>query len=96
MYFNKEELEELRLKGEQQAKEIEEKNKGFKYESEAGIQVTCNHCNNDRFDKGQVLLNSRILTFLELDWLNQSATTLVCKRCGYIHWFGKEVKRIFT
>ncbi|MFC0470318.1 hypothetical protein ACFFHM_07195 [Halalkalibacter kiskunsagensis] len=28
---------------------------------------------------------------IQVDWLNKSAKTLICKRCGYIHWFSGEV-----
>ncbi|KKM09925.1 hypothetical protein SY88_16905 [Clostridiales bacterium PH28_bin88] len=73
---------------------MEEEARGDKYESENGIQVICGHCKNDFFHKGNALLNTRGLTFLDLDWLNQSATTLICTRCGYVHWFGREVRKI--
>jgi predicted nucleic-acid-binding Zn-ribbon protein len=94
MFYNREELERLRKKGEEQAKELEEKSAGYKYKSQAGIQIFCHHCKYDHFHKGNALLNTRGLTFLDLDWLNESATTLVCHRCGFIHWFGKEVKQL--
>ncbi|MGI6450591.1 MAG: hypothetical protein ACOX3R_09960 [Desulfitobacteriia bacterium] len=91
MYYNKEELEKLRQKSEEYLKELEEKEKGFQYTSQAGKQITCLHCEHDRFAEGRALLNTRGLTFLDLDWLNEGATTLTCKRCGFIHWFGLEV-----
>lgn len=50
--------------------------------------IQCTHCGNDRFDARDMLLNTRGLTFLKLDWLNQSATALVCASCGQIQLFG--------
>lgn len=87
MYYSKEQLEEMRKKGEKDFKEIMEESKedGLKYQSEAGIQIICSHCKNERFLEGHILLNTRGLTFLGLEWLNKSAITLVCIRCGYIH-----------
>lgn len=60
-----------------------------------GIKITCPHCQNDTFEKGDAQLNTAVATFFNLDWLNKSATVLVCYHCGMIRWFGKSVKRIF-
>jgi predicted nucleic-acid-binding Zn-ribbon protein len=94
MYYSKEQLEQLRQKGEEEAKKLEQQHKSDKYKSEADIQIICMHCKHEHFEKGEALLNTRGLTFLELDWLNGSAITLACKRCGFIHWFVKEVELI--
>ena len=32
-------------------------------------------------------LNTSMMTFFGLDWLNREATCLVCGSCGYVHWF---------
>ena len=97
MFYSKEELEKLRLKGEEEARKLEEermaKEEGFLFESAANILIRCNHCGHDRFERGSALMNTRGLTFLDLDWLNEAAHTLMCKHCGLIHWFGKEVKQ---
>lgn len=94
MYYNKEELERMRKKGEEYLRQEEEKLKGYKYTSEAELQITCTHCKYERFEQGKALLNTRGMTFLDLDWLNENATTLICKRCGYIHWFSQKVTEI--
>lgn len=60
----------------------------------AGIQVVCPHCRNDVFEKGEAQLNTAAATFLNLDWLNKSATVLICTGCGYIQWFGKSLEKI--
>lgn len=52
-----------------------------------GKQLFCVICRHDLFSRRSVLLNTRILTFLHLDWLNKASTSVVCDRCGYIHSF---------
>ena len=49
--------------------------------------VTCPHCSNDRFVEGRAQLNTAGMSFLNLDWANRSAATLVCTSCGRIEWF---------
>ncbi|UQZ37326.1 hypothetical protein C2I18_00775 [Paenibacillus sp. PK3_47] len=58
-----------------------------------GLEVICVHCRYDRFEHGFAQLNTAFLSFLNLDFANRSANTLTCGRCGYVHWFNKEVKR---
>ena len=50
-------------------------------------QLTCGVCGNDHFFKKRILLNTSILTFFKLDWLNKSATCFVCSECTHIIWF---------
>lgn len=52
-----------------------------------GRPITCAHCGNESFDTREILLNTRGLTFLNLDWLNQSATAVVCAHCGLVQLF---------
>ncbi len=91
MYYSKEELEKIRKQGEEKLEKLGlDKVKdinGYKYKAN-DIQVTCVHCKHDKFEYSNALLNSRGMSFLGLDWLNDSASTLMCKRCGFIHWFG--------
>jgi predicted nucleic-acid-binding Zn-ribbon protein len=94
VYYNKEELERLKKQSEEYWKQKEEEEKGYKYTSEAGLQIVCTHCKYERFEQSKALLNTRGMTFLDLDWLNDDATILICKRCGYTHWFCKEVKKV--
>lgn len=49
--------------------------------------VICSHCGGQRFEKSTALLNSRGLTFLDLDWANAEADIFICKKCGHIEWF---------
>ncbi len=59
----------------------------------AGRKVVCPHCGEDRFDEGTVLLNSTVLTLLDLDWADRHATILSCRRCGRIEWFSRKPDR---
>jgi len=91
MYLDKEELERIRKEGEEYSKQKEKESHGSKYISEAKLQIYCLHCKHEFFELGKALLNTRGMSFLDLDWLNENATTLICKHCGYIHWFNKNV-----
>ena len=55
MFYNKKELDKLRKQGEEYLKELEIKDKGHRYKSEAGLNITCLHCEHDLFEKGEVL-----------------------------------------
>ncbi|MFN7253497.1 MAG: zinc ribbon domain-containing protein [Anaerobacillus sp.] len=93
MYYDKKHLEQLRKDGEEKLNEMELEKIGKKYKANE-IEITCVHCNHDKFELGKALLNTRSLSFFDLDWLNKSANTVICKKCGYIHWFGKEVVEV--
>ncbi len=92
--YTEEEFARLRKQAEDLDRKREDEAKGNKYETINGKQVVCNLCENDHFHKGSALLNTRGMTFFGLDWLNESAVTLICNGCGYIHWFFGEIKQI--
>ncbi len=52
-----------------------------------GRQLECPICRNDTFFIKKTLLNTRLLSFLELDWANRNATCFVCSDCTHISWF---------
>ena len=56
----------------------------------ANKQIKCPHCGNVTFSSGEAQLNTAWRTFLDMDWLDESATVLVCKKCSRIQWFGKK------
>jgi predicted nucleic-acid-binding Zn-ribbon protein len=60
----------------------------------ADKQIKCPHCGNDVFSRDEAQLNTALRTFLELDWLDQSATVLVCTKCSQIQWFGKSPTKL--
>lgn len=59
-----------------------------------GKDITCGHCGGEEFAEGSAQLNTRALTFMDLDWMNKSATTLACRNCGRIMWFVKKPERL--
>ena len=67
MYYNKEELEKIKKKGEEYLREEEERERGCKYNSEAELEITCTHCKYELFEQGKALLNTRGMTFFDLD-----------------------------
>jgi predicted nucleic-acid-binding Zn-ribbon protein len=59
-----------------------------------GKTVTCPHCGNQEFAIGRAQLNTAGLTFLDLDWANKSAHTLLCTECGRIEWFAQRPEKL--
>ena len=59
----------------------------------AGKPVQCPHCGGRTFQAGEAQLNTALATFFKLDWLDDSATVLVCTQCSQIQWFGKKPVR---
>lgn len=62
--------------------------------SAAGKIITCDHCEGQLFHEGQAQLNTAVLTFLDLDWANKTATTLFCHECGRVQWYAKRPGRV--
>lgn len=52
-----------------------------------GVSLECKHCGSTRFRHRTSQLNTTLLSFLDLDWLNVSADVFVCQDCGFLHWF---------
>jgi len=59
-----------------------------------GKKVVCGHCGSTGFTFGTAKLNTTMMTFLDLDWLNRSASLLIFTNCGKIQWFLKNPERI--
>ena len=52
-----------------------------------GYKLSCPVCGHNKFWTRQTLMNTRGLTFFNLDWANQSADNYICDNCGYVMWF---------
>ena len=52
-----------------------------------GRDLACPHCKNDKFYQRSGLLNTSGMSFMNLDWLNRSATNYICSICGRVEWF---------
>lgn len=58
-----------------------------------GKRLHYQHCGEAHFLEGRAQLNTAGITFLDIDWANKSATTLMCDHCSLIHWFGERPER---
>ncbi len=56
--------------------------------------ISCPHCGGVTFQAGEAQLNTALRTLFKLDWLDESATILVCTQCSQIQWFGKRPERL--
>ena len=52
-----------------------------------GKQVACPICGETGFAARKVMLNTRKLTFFNLDFLNKTATIYRCLSCSHVLWF---------
>lgn len=52
-----------------------------------GAPLVCRLCGHDEFDQRPMLINTMGMTFINLDWLNDSACALVCRECHHIELF---------
>jgi ribosomal protein S27E len=59
-----------------------------------GKEIRCAHCGGSSFRAGRAQLNTAVLSFFNLDWVDRSATTLTCAGCGFISWFATEPTRL--
>jgi hypothetical protein len=59
-----------------------------------GVKAKCIHCGHSHFELGSAQLNTAGMTFLNLDWANDSASLLSCKGCSFIMWFAAEPKKL--
>ena len=55
-----------------------------------GKPVRCPICSGNQFRSRRALLNTRALTFFNLEWANKKATLYVCEQCGHVLWFLEE------
>lgn len=52
-----------------------------------GHKLICPHCQNEKFYPQNFLLNTKVMTFFDLDWANEQASNFICSNCGRIEWF---------
>lgn len=51
------------------------------------LWITCQVCESDRFRERGVKLNSTGGEMFNLAWADETATGLICMRCGFVHLF---------
>ena len=57
-----------------------------------GHSVKCPVCDNSKFVESKAQLNTAAMSFMDLDFLNKSATLLICTDCSHIQWFADKTK----
>lgn len=57
--------------------------------------INCQVCKGDLFRDREVKLNSSGMELMNLAWANESATGLICWRCGYVHLFVNRELRLY-
>jgi len=58
----------------------------------SGIELKCSHCDYTGFDCSSAQLNTTMMTLLDIEWLNASATVFSCQTCGKLEWFSSSAK----
>ena len=59
----------------------------------AGIEISCTHCQNNRFIEGVAQLNTTVKSaMLGLDY--KKVYTLICSECGFLQWTMQEPHRM--
>jgi hypothetical protein len=52
-----------------------------------GRPFHCTVCAGETFDRRTVLLNTVLAELFGFAWANRAANCLVCRACGFVHWF---------
>lgn len=53
----------------------------------AGHWLACPLCGGEKFWYREAQLNTRVMTFFDLDWANPRGDCYICEHCRYIMWF---------
>jgi hypothetical protein len=53
----------------------------------SGVKVECFVCAGEHFTYREIMMNTTWATFFGWDWLNRTATGLICCTCGYVMTF---------
>ena len=65
----------------------------FRY-SLMGKEFRCSHCGNDLFHKTAGQTNTRLASFMGLDWLDAQMTVLICTKCGLVFWMSDKPQKL--
>jgi hypothetical protein len=69
------------------------KEKKASQEQRAGYWLNCPICGGDKFHHREGMLNTRVMSLIDLDWVNPRADCYICENCLHILWFyGEEEK----
>ena len=56
----------------------------------AGLDIRCTQCGGTHFRRRKMLMNTRGLTYFNLDFLNKGAMALICKQCKMVQLFAED------
>lgn len=62
-------------------------------QSVAGHVLSCPICGHERFWVREAQLNTRLMSFLDLDFTNPKGRCFICENCRHIMWFYGEDER---
>lgn len=57
---------------------------------------SCTVCRGTLFADREIKINTTGAEFFNMGWANESATGLVCERCGYLHTFMSEAIELWA
>ena len=60
----------------------------------AGNWLKCPVCGGDLFWRREAQLNTRVMTFIDLDWINPRGDCYICDNCRHILWFYGEDEKL--
>ena len=56
-----------------------------------GHPLICPHCRGTSFQHKKILLNTKGMALLDLEFLNNNSDTFTCTGCGRIEWFKEAI-----
>ena len=64
--------------------------KEAKQRERSGHPLQCPVCGGDRFWLREAQLNTKAMSFFDLEWFNPSGDCYICENCRHILWFYRE------
>ena len=55
-----------------------------------GRDIRCTQCGGRHFRQRKMLMNTRGLSYFNLDWLNKGAMALICTQCKMVQLFAED------
>lgn len=70
------------------------KEKKASQEKRAGNWLNCPICGWDPIHHREGMLNKRVMSLIDLDWINPRADCYICEKCLHILWFYGEGEKL--
>ena len=55
---------------------------------------SCSHCGGELFYQSKGQTNTRLSSFLGLEFLDQQMTVLICSECGLLFWMSETPQKV--